>query len=73
MLSASLQPPMPGPALDEMGMRADDGCVRVAVTQDAPGRLTGRAVRRDPLTVPAVRRDPLTGPYASVPTAEPPS
>ena len=28
------------------------GCVRVAVTQEAPGRLTVRAVRRDPLAEP---------------------
>src|SRR6266498_1283831 len=30
------------------------GCVRVAVTQDGPGRLVVRAVRRDPLTEPYV-------------------
>jgi DNA segregation ATPase FtsK/SpoIIIE, S-DNA-T family len=39
------------------------GCVRVAVTQDGPGRLTVRAVRRDPLTEP----------YVLVPTGEAPS
>jgi DNA segregation ATPase FtsK/SpoIIIE, S-DNA-T family len=38
-------------------------CVRVAVTQDAPGRLTVRAVRRDPLTEA----------FAYVPTGEPPA
>ena len=38
------------------------GCVRVAVTQEEPGRLVVRAVRRDPLTEP----------YAYVPTGQPP-
>ncbi|MBO0837331.1 MAG: hypothetical protein J2P28_17750, partial [Actinobacteria bacterium] len=31
------------------------GCARVAVTQDRPGRLRVRAVRRDPLTEPSER------------------
>jgi DNA segregation ATPase FtsK/SpoIIIE, S-DNA-T family len=39
------------------------GCVRVAVTQERPGRLVVRAVRRDPLTEP----------YVYVPTVEPPA
>jgi DNA segregation ATPase FtsK/SpoIIIE, S-DNA-T family len=39
------------------------GCVRVAVTQDVPGRLVVRAVRRDPLTEP----------YVSVPTGQAPA
>src|SRR5215472_12839005 len=39
------------------------GCVRVAVTQDGPGRLVVRAVRRDPLTEP----------YELVPTGQAPS
>jgi S-DNA-T family DNA segregation ATPase FtsK/SpoIIIE len=38
------------------------GCVRVAVTQERPGRLVVRAVRRDPLTEP----------YVYVPTGDPP-
>ncbi len=39
------------------------GCVRVAVTQEGPGRLVVRAVRRDPLTEP----------YVYVPTGTPPA
>jgi DNA segregation ATPase FtsK/SpoIIIE, S-DNA-T family len=39
------------------------GCVRVAVTQDKPGRLRLRAVRRDPLIEP----------YHRVPTGGPPT
>lgn len=39
------------------------GCVRVAVTQERPGRLVVRAVRRDPLTEP----------FVYVPSGEPPA
>jgi DNA segregation ATPase FtsK/SpoIIIE, S-DNA-T family len=39
------------------------GCVRVAITQDEPGRLVVRAVRRDPLTEP----------YVLVPTGQAPA